>query len=210
MNPAYIFDLDGTLLDTLSSLAASYNRTLLAFGFPTHAEEKYRYFVGDGARVCARRCLPPEADDALVSEFLDVQLADYEDTWQTAAPYPGVPALIDELTARGADLAVLSNKHHPFTVKCIEHFFPDVFDVVQGYTGEHPHKPDPAGARDVCRRLGYDPQDVTFVGDTSTDIRTAVACGNRSVGVLWGFRTADELIEAGADRLIESPMELLT
>ncbi len=210
MTQAFIFDLDGTLLDTLTSLADSYNRILETFGYPTHHEDAYRYFIGDGLRACVERCLPAEVQtQRLIQDFMTAQQQDYEQTWHTARPYPGISELIDSLAATTTPLAVLSNKNHAFTQKCIDHFFPGRFDVVQGYTGEFPHKPDPAVAFAVCKRLGHAPGDVVFVGDTATDIRTAVACGNKSVGVLWGFRDADELTAAGADRLIETPAELI-
>ena len=210
MTPGYIFDLDGTLLDTLDSLANSFNRVLKAFGHPPHPVESYRYFVGDGLRACVERCLPEGAlTEETVLRFMEAQQVDYAATWDTAAPYDGVIDLVDDLVRQGAQLAVLSNKNHEFTVRCIEHYFPGRFEIVQGFSGQFPHKPDPAGARWVCDSLGLAPANVSFVGDTATDIRTAVACGNVAVGVPWGFRDADELTSAGAHRLIGSPAQLM-
>lgn len=205
-----IFDLDGTLLDTLESLAGSFNRTLEHFGYPPHPVDAYRYFVGDGQRACVERCLPPDAlRESVITAFIEAQQADYLESWQTATPYAGIPEAVDSLAGQGLALAVLSNKNHAFTVRCMDHFFPGVgFRVVQGYTGEHPHKPDPAAAFAVCRAMEIAPGAVAFVGDTATDIGTAVACGNVPVGVLWGFRQAGELLDAGARYLVRTPDQL--
>lgn len=211
MIKGYIFDLDGTLLDTLDSLAQSFNRTLAKFGFPEHPADAYRYFVGDGLRACVERCLPADGlNEATIAAFTEAQQADYERSWHTAHIYPQVDQLIERLSASSARLAVLSNKHHSFTARCIEHFFPGKFELIQGYTGEFPHKPDPAGARHLCASLGLAPSEVAFIGDTATDIATAVACGNLPIGVLWGFRDATELQAAGATHIIHRPLEVIT
>lgn len=213
MIQGYIFDLDGTLVDTLESLAASFNRALVQTGFPTHPVNAYRYFIGDGQRKAVERALPAsELNEVNVRAVMAAQQADYAESWrELASPYPQVPEMLDALSARGARLAVLSNKNHPFAVKCVEYFFPNVrFDVIQGYSDTVPLKPDPAGARQVAQKLGLLPEAMAFVGDTATDMLTASACGMTSVGVLWGFRDLDELNDAGARHIISKPMEVLT
>lgn len=208
----YIFDLDGTLLDTLASLAASYNRSLVKLGFPPHEVNAYRRFVGDGQRKCVERALPADAmNDENVLAMMQAQQDDYTKTWrEQAAPYPGVPEALAALKRRGAKLTVLSNKNHPFAVKCVEYFFPRIrFDAIQGFDDDVPHKPNPTGALRIAAKLGLKPAEIVFVGDTSTDILTAKACAMSSVGVLWGFRDATELNNAGATHIIDHPSELL-
>lgn len=212
MTKGYIFDLDGTLLDTLSSLAASFNRALAKLGFPTHAVDDYRYFVGDGQRKCVERALPAEScDEDTVRAVMHAQIEDYARTWRDlASPYEGITELLASLEALSLKCSVLTNKDHPFAVKCMAYFFPQAhFDAIQGFSEQIPHKPDPKGALRIAERLGVQLSDMVFVGDTATDIMTARACGMTSVGVLWGFRDAAELNNAGATYIISHPAELL-
>lgn len=212
MIKGYIFDLDGTLLNTLRSLANSFNRALSELGFPTHPVQDYRYFIGDGQRKCIERILPRHAcTEDNISRMMRTQEADYTLSWQEdAAPYDGILPLLEELHAAGLPLAVLSNKNHPFTVQCVEHFFPNIrFDRVMGFSEAIPHKPDPTGALAVAEGFGLEPAEIAFVGDTRTDMTTAVASGMVGVGVLWGFREQRELNEAGARHIIGYPPELI-
>ena len=175
--------------------------------------DAYRYFIGDGQRKAVERALPAaELNEVNVQAVMAAQQADYAENWrELAAPYPQVPEMLDALASRGARLAVLSNKNHPFAVKCVEYFFPKIrFDVIQGYSETVPLKPDPSGARQIAQKLGLLTEAMAFVGDTATDMLTASACGMTSVGVLWGFRDFDELNEAGARHIISKPMEVLT
>ncbi|MCB1645238.1 MAG: HAD family hydrolase [Pseudomonadales bacterium] len=209
---ACIFDLDGTLLNTLESLANCYNRVLASLGYPIHEVEAYRYFIGDGAHMCVERCLPPEARrPEIIDEALARQQADYRVSWhQDVTVYEGVEALLAALQTRHIPMAVLSNKDHEFTCQCVSTFFPEVsFSAIQGYGPDVPHKPDPTGARRLASQFKVDPASIAFLGDTRMDIQTANACGMISVGVLWGFRDAGELNEAGASRLIARPLDLL-
>lgn len=209
---AYIFDLDGTLLDTLESLACCYNRVLSQHGYATHDTDAYRYFIGDGAAKCVERCLPKHArTPAIIEQVLVTQREDYQRTWrdQTAA-YPGIVELLRSLVARNIQMAVLSNKDQAFTQLCMSHFFPDfTFDPVVGFSTTTPHKPDPTGAKRIASQWGIPCDEIAFVGDTSMDIETANKSGMDAIGVLWGFRTLKELQDAGAKHVVESPEQIL-
>ncbi|HKI73987.1 MAG TPA: HAD family hydrolase [Pseudomonadales bacterium] len=212
MIQGYVFDLDGTLLNTLASIAASFNRCLRQFGHPEHPVGAYRYFVGDGQRKCVERVLPEASrDEETILAFMAAQRDDYGESWQELVEiYDGIPELLRRLAERGRKLAVLSNKDHLFAQRCIEHFFPDVtFDAVQGYTNTILHKPDPSGARKIANYLQLPAEALAMVGDTAMDIATALACNMTPVGVLWGFRGVDELKNAGARLIIDHPLELL-
>ena len=209
---AALFDLDGTLLDTLDDIADSMNRVLAAHGFPVHGLDKYRYFVGDGARTLVTRTLPEsERAPRFVDACLDEYRADYGLHWKDKTRvYPGIPELLDGLTARGVKLTVLSNKPHDATVKCVEAFLPRWrFDVIRGQLDGTPHKPSPAGAQAVARKLGIPCAEFLYLGDTATDMQTACAAGMFPVGALWGFRPAQELADHGARVLIARPEDAL-
>jgi phosphoglycolate phosphatase len=210
---AVLFDLDGTLIDSLADLASSINRMLQAYGYPTHEVNAYRRFVGDGMRQLVQRALPSEAalDDFHVDEALLRYQAEYQNAWkeQTVA-YDGIHDLIAELQTLQIPMAVISNKSHPFTQLCCSHFFPDKpFQLVLGARPEVPRKPDPAAARDTAQTLAVDLSACFYVGDSDVDMHFARAAGMKAVGVSWGFRGADELRVAGADFIIDSPNELL-
>ena len=208
-----IFDLDGTLLDTLDDIADSANIVLAERGHPVHAVDAYRYFVGDGAPTLIHRILP---ENRRTAEEQAVCLQRYREVYAVrwklkTVPYPGIAAMLGGMAARGMRLAVLSNKPHDATEECVRGFLGDVtFDVVQGQTATYPRKPDPAGAFSIARAFGIAPAACLYVGDTATDMQTAVRAGMIPVGVLWGFRTADELTGHGATRLVAHPSELIS
>jgi len=209
---AAIFDLDGTLIDSLADLGDAVNRVLARRGFATHPGDAYRMFVGDGAAVLMRRALPPEARDAAThQECLQAFLQDYGRNWNVKTrPYPGIGPLLDELAGRGLKLAVFSNKPDFATQDCVAALLPSwSFDMVLGQREGRPPKPDPAGALDIARHLEVAPGQTMFVGDSAVDVRTALAAGMLSVGACWGFRGSGELRAAGARVLIEHPAELL-
>jgi phosphoglycolate phosphatase len=210
---AVIFDADGTLLDTLEDLADSMNGVLRAFGYPEHPIAEYRYFVGDGMENLVRRTLPGKdrLDPAAVSRCFELMREKYASNWnRKTRPYSGVPELLDGLSRLGVRMSVLSNKPHDFTVSVIETMLAKwKFDVVLGERPGVPRKPDPAGAVEIADRLGIDPARFLYLGDTATDMLTANAAGMFGVGALWGFRTAEELLSAGAWALIAAPAELL-
>ena len=205
-----IFDLDGTLLNTLEDLADAVNWVCIQHNWPVHTVEEYKYFVGNGMARLAERFAPEdwrtsERIAALLEEFMPYYNAHKEDK---TAPYPGVVALLDRLKGAGVRMAVLSNKAHSLAPAIIEGYFPGVFDFVQGALEGVPTKPDPTLLHRLMGEMGATPADTLFVGDSSVDIRTARNGGLVSCGVLWGFRTRAELETEGADRIVGTPEEL--
>ena len=209
---ALLFDLDGTLLDTLHDLADAVNRALAAQGFPGHPVAAYRAFVGDGVAMLAERALPAgERSSEAVARTVARLRDEYAHGWAgRTRVYPGVPGLLDELTARGLPLAVLSNKPHDFAVAMVAHFLGRwPFCAVRGQVEGGPRKPDPAAALELAATLGVAPAACAFVGDSAVDVHTARRAGMLAVGVTWGFREPDELRQAGAHHVIGAPGELL-
>jgi len=209
---AIIFDLDGTLLDTLEDLANSMNKVLKSQGLPIHDKEKYKYFVGNGMYNLALRTLPlDKREESYVRHCHALVKEEYGKRWaDTTKPYKGIPELLDKLTALRYKLAVLSNKPHEFTLLTVKKLLERWrFDAVLGERSGIPRKPDPAGALEIASLLNIAPKEFLYLGDTGTDMVTAKASGMYAVGVLWGFRKADELLENGADVLIKTPIELL-
>lgn len=209
---AILFDLDGTLIDSLEDIAESANRALAREGFPTHPIADYKHFVGEGVVVLLQRILPPDhRDDATIERVAAVYRESYATGWNLKTRlYDGVPELLDELAARAIPLAVLSNKPDEFTKLCVKQYLARwPFRQVIGQRSDLPRKPDPGGALLIARELGVDPRRCLFVGDTATDMRTARGAGMHAVGVHWGFRAVPELLEAGADAIIDHPRDLL-
>ena len=210
---AVIFDLDGTLLDTLDDLAASVNRVLKANGYPTHPHDAYRWFIGDGSALLMERALPTEGrSPEIIGACLQSLLDDYNHNWHSATqPYDGIPELLDELQRRGRQMAVVTNKPHRFTGLMIDHYFKAVpFRTVLGQQDGIPKKPDPRQALAAADSMGVSPSECLFLGDSAVDMETANRAGMLPVGADWGFRPTQELIDAGAAHVIKHPMELLT
>lgn len=210
---AVIFDLDGTLLDTIEDLTDSMNAALVRMGHPARTIAECKQLVGDGLETFVRRALPaPAAEDPRERTRLrDLMLTEYGDrSVAKTRPYPGIPDLLDALAARKIPAAVLSNKPHDSTLAVCAHYFsPWSFRAILGARDGAPVKPDPAGALEIARLLGLDPAAIAYVGDTNTDMQTATAAGMYGVGALWGFRTAGELLANGAKALIEAPLDLM-
>jgi phosphoglycolate phosphatase len=205
---AAIFDLDGTLLDTLDDLADSANEALTTSGFPPHPPEAYRTFVGDGIVMLVKRIVPPEScDEDTVGRVLGLYRAAYGRRWNLRTkPYDGIPEALGALSLREIKLAVLSNKPHAFTELCIAHHLPGKsFAMVLGQRDHVPRKPDPAAALEIASALDVEPAEVLFIGDSAIDMDTAVAAGMRPVGVTWGFRPVEELRRHGAATIIDHP-----
>lgn len=207
---AVIFDLDGTLADSLGEIAQAMNAALAKHGLPPHPLDAYRLMVGEGAEILAERARPPGAAVAVAQ-----LVADYRDEYAAQAHaastvYPGVEELLWELIVRGLRLAVLSNKRDDFTRGLVAAKLPGIpFVDVRGERAGVPRKPDPTAAFELALALGVSPAHVAFVGDTAIDMGTAKAAGMRAIGVAWGFRSREELIAAGAEQVIEQPRELL-
>ena len=207
-----IFDLDGTLLDTIGDLAVACNAVLGVRGLPQHTYEEYCHFVGNGILRLVERALPeplrtPETIAAVRADFVKYYTEHID---AHTRPYDGIPELVGELVRRGVGLAVASNKFQAGTEKLIGRYFPDIrFDVVLGQRPDVPLKPDPAVVGEILTATGVAAGEVLYVGDSGVDMQTAAAAGVRSAGVTWWFRTRAELEQSGARHIVDRPAELL-
>jgi len=210
MKQGLLFDLDGTLVDSLPGITASLNHALSAMGFPTHGSLEVRRFIGNGSWMLAKRGAPQDAPDEVVAAIELAFKAHYDLHWQGGtSPYPGVPEMLAELHGKGHPMAVLSNKPHPFTTVIVGRLFPGIpFDAVVGQKEGIPHKPDPAGALEIVRIFGLPPQDCMLVGDSTIDLETARNAGIRSVAVTWGYHDRAPLAESGPGLIIDQVGEL--
>jgi phosphoglycolate phosphatase len=209
---AAIFDLDGTLLDTIDDIAIAMNRVLEGLHFETHTVEEYKTLVGEGIDEMVRRALAPHLPgEEVIARLVRDYRREYDLCWRDhSRPYRDVPELLAELARRRVKTAVLSNKSHPFTESMILELLPEHrFSVVRGAMPGVPLKPDPDSALLVASEMGVSPSSVVFLGDTKVDMMTAVSSGMFPVGALWGFRSAAELEGSGAAALIASPLDLL-
>ncbi|HEX7262340.1 MAG TPA: HAD-IA family hydrolase [Luteolibacter sp.] len=206
MKHGLIFDLDGTLVDSLRGIAASLNHALAASGLPVHPPESVRGFIGDGARILIQRAAPADADEALLHTVEQAFKSHYDLTWPDGTSvYDGIDNLLDKLQQRGHPLAVLSNKPHPFTGAIVAKMFPSVrFSAVLGQRCGIPHKPDPAGALEIAASLHLPPEHCTIIGDSTMDLETARNAGMRAVAVTWGFHDRERLVAAGADAMADT------
>ncbi|MDE6763482.1 MAG: HAD family hydrolase [Oscillospiraceae bacterium] len=205
-----IFDLDGTLLDTLADLSDSANYTMDKMGYPTYPLESYRYFVGNGVPKLLERCLPEDkrtdeniqAARTIFADYYNVHFAD------KTKPYEGIFELLECLGKSGVKMAVASNKSDEFTVSLAKRFFGNAFDMVQGGKADVPKKPAPDIVYGIMDSLGAVPENTYFAGDSNVDMYTAKNAGIKAIGCLWGFRTKEELLEGGADFLAEKSSDI--
>lgn len=205
-----IFDLDGTLLDTLADLADSANFTMEQMGFPPHPVDSYRYFVGNGVPKLLERCFP---EDKRTEENIQTARRIHRDYYNVhfadkTKPYNGIAELLEKLQKSGVKMAVASNKSDEFTQVLVKRFFGNAFDVVQGGKADVPKKPAPDIVYGIMDRLGAIPENTYFAGDSNVDMYTAKNAGIKAIGCLWGFRTKEELLEGGADFLAEKPLDI--
>lgn len=208
---AVIFDLDGTLLNTLQDLANSVNTVLANNGFPTHPLDAFRYFVGRGVDYMLEQALPPNrrTPDS-VQKYVTEFSAHYAQHWADfTLPYPGIPEMLHSLTAKNLPYAILSNKPHGFTQKCVQQLLGEIqFRFIWGHKQEYPRKPEPESALALADLLGYKPDEIMFIGDSSIDMQTATNAGMNAAGVAWGFRSVEELQEHGAHHIFYTPEEI--
>ncbi|MDQ3033811.1 MAG: HAD family hydrolase [Myxococcota bacterium] len=211
MKTAVLFDLDGTLIDSLADIAGALNAVLGELGLPQPTLDEYRYLVGYGAAELVRGALPEDRREALEADVLARYRARYRASLVAETqPYDGIEALLEVLEARAVPKAIVTNKPHDASVELVERLLGRFrWDVVLGQREGIPHKPDPAGALEVARAIGVEPAACFFVGDTDTDMRTATSAGMIAVGCLWGFRGREELERCGARHVIAHPSELL-
>lgn len=209
---AVIFDLDGTLLNTLTDLANSMNAVLSKHGYPTHPVDDYRYLTGGGVKELVSKALPLEArNENLVEKLVEDLLSEYEKhCFDTTHPYDGILDLLSTLKKAGIRMAVLSNKQDKFTKLMVHRLLADVeFEVILGARDNVPKKPDPTSAIEIVSIMKLLPKEFIYLGDSDLDMQTALSAGMYPVGALWGFRSSQELLQSGAKALIEKPIELL-
>lgn len=210
---AVIFDLDGTLIDSLTDLANTLNSVLAKNRLPTHDIDTVRCLVGYGMNELVRKALPPDLQyqQKLLERLMQEMLEHYAETWMdNTRPYPGIAELLDWLDTTPIKKGVLSNKSDRFTKLCVETLLSAwKFDSVTGHHSGITLKPAPEGALLMAEEMGIDPAEILYVGDSEVDMLTAGAAGMYPVGALWGFRTKEELLESGAKILVEKPQEII-
>ena len=206
----FIFDLDGTLLNTLNDLAASTNYALRWAGMPEHSVDDVRRFVGNGVKKLMERAIPDGLDNPKFDETYATFRKHYlEHSLDTTKPYSGIPEVLAELKRRGKKLAIVSNKFYAATQELARHFFSETIEVAIGERENIRKKPAPDTVLEAMRQLGVGKEGTVYIGDSDVDIDTARNVGVPCISVLWGFRDRDFLIEHGATHLISKPEELL-
>jgi len=210
MRGGLIFDLDGTLVESLPGIAASLNRALVSCRLGGHADSDVRRFIGNGSYELARQAVPA---GSTVNEILAVESAfkeDYASTWpEGTAPYDGIVEMLGQLASGGARMAVLSNKPHPFTVEIVARLFPGIpFDPVLGHRPDAPRKPHPDAALQIARTWDLAPEECLFIGDSTVDLETGRAAGMQAVAVGWGYHDISALKAAGAGQVVEKVRDL--
>lgn len=213
MSKVCIFDLDGTLTDTLESLTVSVNKTLCEMGLSTITEQQCRRFVGDGARALLQRSLKVSGDEQAdrIEEAMEIykRIFDQYCTYHVV-PYEGIREMLSELKEAQFRLGVLSNKPHRQTISVVETIFGNgIFELIQGQRDGVPRKPDPAAVLEMIKTLESTPEQATYIGDSEVDVATGLAAGMHTIGVTWGFRSQKILEEAGAEHTVAHPQEIV-
>lgn len=209
-NRSVIFDLDGTLIDSLHDIALCANEVLKELGHPTYKIEKYKDFVGDGAKILMENAMPHHAkqsdSDRALKRFKEVYDLEIHNNTK---PYDGIHELLKKLEEKKFKIGILSNKPHEFTIRYAKNLFSDInFHEVHGQKEHIPKKPEPVGAVNIAKSFDIPCGEIFYVGDTGTDMQTAKGAGMIAIGVLWGFRDEDELLLHGADYIVNNPNEL--
>ena len=210
MKKTVIFDLDGTLLDSIEDIASSMNKVLEILQLPTHKIEDYKHFVGGGVDILVENALSNQSKE-IKDEVIKRFKIEYDGKLHSKTlPYDGIYELLDELKKLDINLAVLSNKPHEFTVSYVNHFFKNYnFKEIHGQKKDVPKKPDPKAALDIVKFLNSSCENTYFIGDTKIDMQTAKSANMTAIGVLWGFRDEKELRDFGADFIVSNPLEIL-
>ncbi len=208
---ACIFDLDGTLINSIKDISISMNIVLKKLNFKEHSIEEYKNFLGDGALILVKNSLPLNTSQETINLALEYFIQSYEsNVQQNTFAYPGIYELLEELEKLNIKLAILSNKPHKFTVKYQELLFLKTnFLEVHGQKDDIPKKPHPYAALQIAKAFDLDTQDIFYIGDTPSDIKTAKAANMKSIGVAWGFRPKEELRKEGADYIANKPLDIL-
>lgn len=207
-----VFDLDGTLVNSIEDLADACNKALEVFDFPIHSLEEYKYFLGDGVRNLISRAMPEEKrSERTIDEVHAIFKSYYEKNYiNKTTAYDGIPRLLSELKKAGLILAVASNKPDEFTKKVVEKLFEeDTFEIAVGNVQGVAHKPDPEIVFRILSELNIGKEQAVFIGDTDVDIKTGKNAGLKTIGCLWGFREINELLKAGADFIASHPLDIL-
>ncbi|NVJ52201.1 MAG: HAD family hydrolase [Campylobacteraceae bacterium] len=210
-NNGFIFDLDGTLIDSLTDIALCSNIVLKEFNLPTHEISTYKYFVGGGAEVLVNNAVPKDSSEELNKKVLERFKEVYDqELHDNTKPYEGIYDLLDLLHENEIKVAILSNKPHEFTIKYVDEFFPKYSNIleVHGSKKDVPKKPHPSAALEIAKALNLECENIYFVGDSDVDMQTAKNSNMKAVGVSWGFRGPKELIENGADYIVETPIDI--
>ncbi len=211
MKKAIIFDLDGTLINSLIDIAESVNYVLKKHNFPTHNIEDYKYMIGNGIQVLIEKALPNNISKTDFDKYFNEAVNIYEKRQtQKSHPYNGIIEMLHSLSDKGIYLNILSNKPDNFTKDVVNHFFKDIdFKIVLGARDGIPKKPAPDAVNEIVKTFSFDKSEFMYMGDTSTDMLTANNANIESIGVSWGYRKVDELLNAGAKHIVNSPNEVL-
>ncbi len=206
-----IFDLDGTLVNSLEDIADAMNKVLESLDYPTHSYENYQYFIGSGLRNLVSKSLPENHnDETQIGHCYQLMVEVYRDhcTNQTK-PYNGIIELLDYLISHKMKLGVFSNKSDELTKKIVAALFPDYFNSIVGLSIESLKKPNPSEALAISKNFGLNPEETIFVGDSGIDMQTATNANMHAIGVIWGYRPEKELIENGAKQILKHPSDLI-
>ncbi len=211
-NTAFIFDLDGTLIDSLLDIALCANKVLEEFSLPTHSLEDYKYFVGGGALVLIENCIPKGLGEDKVEAVLKRFIELYDTKLQNnTKPYDGIIELLSKLDEADIKIGILSNKPHEFTLEYAKKFFGNLnISEIHGQKEDVPKKPNPIAAINIAKSFDIPRENIYFVGDTSIDMKTAKGANMKAIGVSWGFRPVEELVENGADYIAKTPKDILS
>lgn len=207
-----IFDLDGTLVNSLEDIADAMNTVLKSYNYPTHSYETYQYFIGSGLRNLVSKALPTAHNDSKhIDHCYQLMIDEYSvNCTHKTKPYVGIYELLDFLISQNIKLGVFSNKSDELTKKVVDDLFSGYFEAVSGLTVEELKKPNPSGAIEIANKFGFDTKEMIFVGDSGIDMQTATNANMMAVGVSWGYRPEKELMANGAKHVLSNPLDLIS